>query len=133
MGAWGVDPFQNDLALDWLGEFTDDFGIDFVRATLDQASWENGEVTLAAAEIVAAIAGHAGSTTALDRPVGGSVASRLPALRPALTSELVRSSIAAVDGVANDSELADLWRDSADETEWRALLEDLKARLEAAL
>jgi len=52
---------------------------------------------------------------------------------PALTSELVRSSIAAVDGVANDSELADLWRDSADETEWRALLEDLKARLEAAL
>jgi hypothetical protein len=125
--------FQNDLAMDWLADFNDDFTIDFVRATLDEVRWENAEPVLAAAEIVAAIAGHPGPSKALDWPAERSVASRLPALRPQLTSELSRSATAAVDRVANDSELADLVRDSDDEPAWLALLEDLKARLATAL
>jgi len=61
------------------------------------------------------------------------VAARLAALRPGLTKELVRAAAAAVDGVANDSKLADLVRDTDDDIEWRTKSEDLNTRLAAAL
>lgn len=131
MGAWGILPFENDEAMDWLDEL-EAGGAEVVRSALTNADGDYVE----APEACVAIAAAEVTSTSQGRPPGGlpvTVSSWLAAHGAELGLEDVELALQAVVRVAGeDSELAELW-DDADEPEWRESLEDLLERLRSAL
>jgi hypothetical protein len=137
MGSWGPDIFENDAALDWLGELEDNGDAARVAATLDRATVAPAEVlpepagseALAAAELVAAARG-----VLLD----DTVAPRLERFADAHAglAALSHRALAAVEqvGTPGASELYARWHEGQDpdgEHEWDAALRALKRRLGA--
>ena len=133
MGAWGIQSFANDDAMDWLPilESSDDFTA--VHDALDAVADSGGDyleapecsVALAAAEVVAAMRGRASPD--LPAKVMAWVEARGGQMDPALV-DLGRR---AVDAVRGRSELSELWdeADPEDRDAWRAVVADLRARL----
>ena len=130
MGAWGTGAFDNDDALDWVGEL-EDGGITAIEAALDEAvrssdlSAPTDVEAIAAAEVVAA---------AIGRPVPGlseDIAALAAHVTPGVTPEHTARARTAVERVLNASELAELWAETDDADEWRGLVEDLIQRLTA--
>ena len=65
MGAWGVGPFENDDASDWVYQLEGAEDLELVRGTLEAAANPQGYLeaptcseALAAAEVVAALSGR---------------------------------------------------------------------------
>lgn len=130
MGAWGVGTFENDEASDWVYRLEESGDLELVRETLAAAADPSGylEATscaeaLAAAEVVAALVGRPGPD--LPEEVRGWVADHRLRVAPELRSLGVR----AVDQVAGESELKELWADSDDGDAWRDRIEELRGRL----
>lgn len=48
MGAWGYDPWDNDEAADWFGNFMKHVDIDFIIQTVEEV--EIGNLTMSALE-----------------------------------------------------------------------------------
>ena len=126
MGAWGAGSLDNDVALDALETFADD--LDELEDALDLVPPVDADeacVALAAAEVVA---------TALGRPPEDPP-DRLLELAKDLGADEARDLRAEARAVtdlvlADDSELRELWdEDEESGAEWRAALEDLRARL----
>jgi hypothetical protein len=119
MGAWGPGNFENDAALDWLGQDE----LDVARALRADGSSEECEHALAAAELVAAWNGHAVSELPkaaeafLERRRGGPKA------------ELVAKARECVTAIMTDSELLALWKDDGNPAPWKAVQQDLLDRL----
>lgn len=127
MGAWGPHSFDNDRALDWLGDYLDSPSDDTLRATFNPAPKgktpgliaklfgvrakssavrPDEEQVLAAAEVIAAMRGYPPT----DAPDGFA---RLT-LRPP-PDDLVRAAIRGVDLILDESsELNSLWRGADD-------------------
>lgn len=133
MGAWGTGIFDNDDAMDWVmrldedGREAVDEAIDAVLETAPEyLERDVGAGALAAAEVVAALRGR--PSTHLPPEVASWLAAH-PDLT--VTSELVLKARRALDHATNPgtSEVAELWADAPRGTEWRALTEDLRARL----
>ena len=133
MGAWGTGNFENDDAGDWAWELDDAADDALLRSTLETVTEADGQPeapdaanALAAAEVVAALAGH---------PVSGqlpeSVEQYVKRVSTAPSPELVQLAIAAVKRVEKDSELKDLWLESDSYSEWQAVIADLRGRLES--
>ena len=131
MSAWGTGTFDNDDAADWLVELqpTDDQAV--LHAALDAAEGEGyleapeGARILCACELVAALTGQA----AADLP---EIAREWVEQHRALdVSTLVPMARKGIDRVlAVDSELEELWRETADEyPAWRQNVLTLKVRL----
>ena len=130
MGAWGTAAFDNDDAADWVYELEKD-GVAAVEAALKEALGP-GELetptdvnAIAAGEVIAA---------ALGRPVDGlgeEVLALANALAPSITPEHAARARTAVERVLAGSEVAELWAETDDDDEWRALVEDLIRRLTA--
>jgi hypothetical protein len=129
MGAWGTGPFDNDDAGDWVYE-VEDGGIDAIHDVLDATveidapDLSVGSAAVAAAELVAVIAGQPGlplpeHVTALVRDLGP--------VEPAL----VDAALKAVAHVRTNGELAELWAETDDHDAWLATLDDITRRLEA--
>jgi hypothetical protein len=130
MGAWGAGSFENDDALDWLGVLAGAYGPTPIRDALSAAAEAEGYVeapeasaALAAAEVAAALFGHPSPT--LPDEAAGWVRANAGAAQAGLR-ELARR---AVDAVARDSELRDLWLETGDAGEWEAAVRDLRSRL----
>ncbi len=130
MGAWGVGPFENDDAGDWVWQLEEAEDLGLVQGALESAAEPDGYLespasseALAAAEVVAALAGH----PAPDLPDGVRdwVSAHPMTVSPDLRS-LARSAVARV---ASDSELQELWADSDQGDEWQGRLEELQGRL----
>jgi hypothetical protein len=138
VGAWGAGSFGNDDAADWAGDLADDPSVSTVRSTLDTAASASpgdylelptGAEALAAAELVAAAAGHGVeadvySERALDW------ARRTPEL--AELAGLAQRAIERVD--SPNSELRALWLEDPSvepesAREWSAAVADLRNRL----
>jgi uncharacterized protein DUF4259 len=127
MGAWGARSFENDDALDWVWELRESDDDSVVRAALGAAHGD-GEVeapeaacACAAAEVVAAASGAPSDW--LPDEVKEWVAANGPAvagLRP--------EARAAVERVAERSELQQLWAEAGD-PEWDRAAADLLGRL----
>jgi len=133
MGAWGSGPFENDDAADWVWELEDETDasviIDTLSAVVDTPIDEQVESpaasnAIAAAEVLASARGPRSPdlpTEAIEwlRVNGALVDQRLLAL-----------AAGAVQRVAVDSELKDLWDEEGDDS-WaesvRKLLERLRA------
>ena len=134
MGAWAAGNFENDDALDLLGELTADSAVESLEKLFDAvASAEmRGESidspdsarVLAAAELIAAARGHASE----DLPdCAGKV---LKGLKDP-SQELADKACSAVSYVLMRSELVELWSDSKDSSEWNRVVSGLIARLDA--
>jgi hypothetical protein len=131
MGAWGSGPFENDDALDWIGELATGSGLAAVEEALDlpAASGEYPEapecsVAIAAAETVAAMKGSPREDLPSEVTAFVKAAGEPP-------PSLVDAANSSVQRVLERSELRDLWEESDDYDGWRAGVADLKRRLGA--
>ena len=132
MGAWGSGVFENDDASDWVWELEDDTDgrvlIEALSIVVDTPVDEQPEApdcsnALAAAEVVAS-ARATSSTSHL--PTEALV--WIQAHRELVTPGLVALASGAVERVAIDSELKDLW-DEAGDGSWADVVADLQSRL----
>jgi hypothetical protein len=135
MGAWGYRSFENDSALDWAGdaEESDDFSpvTDVLHRIVsasadDYLEVDDASAAIAAAEVLAAL---------LDRPTPGlppNLKDWIAARRSdgyLATPDLVDLAERAIDRVLSNSELSELWDESAEPQEWRRSVADLQTRL----
>jgi uncharacterized protein YbjT (DUF2867 family) len=134
MPGWGAGSFENEDAQNFLGRLNS-LGIDDLKQILaraaDQAEYleapESG-VTVAAAEVVAALVAAAKDETASSSTprqifdwIGKSEAGTPP--------DLVDLARRAVERVRTNSELKDLWLEAEGLNEWSAALRNLEERL----
>jgi len=139
MGTHGTGIFDNDDAWDWVHDFERSTSLGFVERTLNAViatssgylEAPEAQQALAAAEVVARARGHPSpqnlELTAIDQ--------WLVRANPVPSPDLVGKAVLAIERiVAKRSELLELWEEggvSDDSKEWRAIVADLKARLEA--
>ncbi|HYC33073.1 MAG TPA: DUF4259 domain-containing protein [Gemmatimonadales bacterium] len=131
MGAWGVGTFENDDAGDWVYRLEEAEGLTLLIETLRPAADPAGYLeaptcteALAAAEVVAALAGR----PAPDLPE--EVQGWVKAHRAKVPNELRDLALRAVDQVAGDSELKELWQESDEMAAWSDRVQELRGRLD---
>lgn len=128
MGAWGAGSFDNDTAMDWIGQL-ERHGIDAILDAIEAIGdgfidSDEGSCAIAAGEIVAALRGK----PAADLPAD--VIAWVAASRPdvEVSPEMVRDMAKAIREVRSRDELHDLWDDEG-ATEWLARVDNVLARL----
>jgi hypothetical protein len=131
MGAWGVGTFENDDAGDWVYRLEESDDLSLLTQSLEPAADPKGYLesptcseALAAAEVVAALAGR----PAPDLPE--EVQSWLKAHRSKVPNDLRDLALRAVDQVAGDSELKELWQESDEMAAWADRVQELRGRLD---
>jgi hypothetical protein len=130
MGAWGIGTFENDDALDWLGDYLDSPSNKKILTTLtiamsaSQIDAPQAAEALAAAEIVAAMSGRPAAA------VPESLASHLRSAAPTQPAwDLVILAKRVVERVKMESEARALWEEAGEIGDWERVLNDLAARL----
>ena len=129
MGAWGHGNFENDDAADWLLQLEESEGLDVVASALEAVGGDDYleapecTVGLAAAEVVAALIGY--PAQALPEEVASWLVGR--SIEP--DDPLVNEARDAVARIGGDSELSELWQETDDYDDWKAVLSDLTERL----
>ena len=130
MGAWGPGPFENDEAMDWVGELrrSEDPGYPLaVLRNLDGVgplAGRSAEIGIAAAEAVAASRGQ----SAEGVPTG--VLEWLRASGARADRAAAELALRVIDAIEADSGLQLLW-DEVDGSIWHAAMADLRRRLRA--
>ncbi|MGW6021146.1 DUF4259 domain-containing protein [Streptomyces sp. NPDC055099] len=126
MGTWDVGPFDNDTAADFCGERDDapaEDRLGLVRAALDDAAAEDGELDADVAETAVAAAALVAAQCPGGEPADPVYGPEQPI--PDLLS-LRGPAHQALDHVlAEGSELLDLWEESDGEP-WRKGVEGLR-------
>ena len=138
MGTWGMAVFDNDDAMDWLAELEQSTDDTAVRAALETAAATGadayleapeGQLALAAAEVVAAAAGTRGDPLPEEAEtwIGAYGASAAP--HTALAARAVHRVLAS-----ENSEVRELWSEEGgaeadDIAVWEEKVEDLRRRL----
>lgn len=137
MGAWGMGPFENDSAFDWLFEL-EEGGLDAIAEAFavhdsDYLEVDEGAAVIAAAEVLSALLGepHVGG---LPEQVSGWLETHGPVRGAELADVLVAQALAALERVmGEDSEVYELWEETEDFDVWREGVEALRGRLERGL
>ncbi len=133
MGTWGTEVFANDDAMDWIAALEDTDDISVVERALSAVNDSNGHleapdcsVALAAAEVVATILKKPGPD------VPSEVFEWIARVGREMPPSLPDDALHAIDRVASDSELLELWEEAGDPGlgAWRATLDELRGRLE---
>jgi hypothetical protein len=136
MGTWAVDAFGNDYAQDWAQDLHETSNMDAVEDTLNTAlDSAAGELeapiaaeALVAIEVLARLQGKGGVRGRDSVAVDEWVEARKPKARP--RADLADKAVRALDRILSEqSELRALWEDSEHYEEWRAAVEDLRARV----
>lgn len=141
MGAWGINTFENDGALDWLGDFRDSpheskiiqtfspqtpppktgfFSRLFGGASTPVSPELEGDEILAAAEVVATLRGRPPATLPDDLK-------DLPDVQ--ISNETVTLALKAVDSVLETSNLRDCWEETDEYPSWKSAVADIRHRL----
>lgn len=129
-GAWGVDTFENDDALDWVAQCARSAGSAEVSAALEAAiaakylEAPEGSAALAAAEVVAAALGKPSSKLPTEL---ASWLARQPKQQIAQLAPRARLAVARVKD-AGVSELRQLWSEGKPD-QWLSRVEKLELRL----
>jgi hypothetical protein len=132
MGAWGVEAFENDQALDWVWMLEKVNDNSLLIKALDTVNnlpageymdGDYGREATAAAEIVAALKGS--PLKVLPANVKTWLANNPNVNNPDLTPQC----LSAIDRILTEGELVELWADSNHNKEWHAYMADLKSRL----
>jgi hypothetical protein len=132
VGTWGEGAFDNDSAADWSHEFDGAdhaAGMTLIKTALQRAAdghlgTRDGELAVAAAELVAYLADQPTDETAYNRAAFDWADRVDAAADPELVSLAVRA-LARVIG--EESELADLWDEEPGQ--WRISMTELTAKL----
>lgn len=132
MGAWGVQVFENDDALDWVDRLHNARDHSLLARTFASVPGDttqslrvrNACCALAAAEVVAALLSEGAS------PLPEVVAEWVQAHR-AITPELVEEARRSVRRILANSELGGLWEESGRHEEWKSAVQGLLTRLSA--
>jgi hypothetical protein len=137
MGTWSHESFGNDDAADWAADLEEAGDLDFVESTLDAVLDVGKEYleapeaarAIAAAEAIARLQGRFGTRDAHSEGVDNWVSRGGVKPSPALAAKAQR----ALDRILTEpSELLELWEDVEEEVDnWKAAVQDLKARLKA--
>jgi hypothetical protein len=139
MGAWGEGAFDNDTAADWAEEFDGAdlaSGVRLIEDALGRAAGtpadgyldgDDGDQAVAAAELVAYIAGRPVDATAYNATAFGWADRVSPAIEPSLL-DLALRALARVTGEGSES--AELWDEGP--STWRESVAQLTAKLQAA-
>jgi hypothetical protein len=135
MGTWGSGPFDNDSAADFLDRLTQEPSWGVVEALREIAKLptgayievDEGQQAWAACELVALAFGH-GDATAVRKIVRDSAEKLAP------NEQQRRLALEALSRIADPkmSELAALWHEGSDGSQFDASVAHLRARLEAA-
>ncbi|MBJ7472676.1 MAG: DUF4259 domain-containing protein [Solirubrobacteraceae bacterium] len=134
MGAWGIEPFDNDDAMDFLGTLEDSSDAAAMLATaldldpaVDELDAPDAAEALAAAAVVAVL--KTGETVdGVPENETGRIAA-LP-VSPTVAAELASAAQAALDRMVQpDSELLALWDEVGEAEEWKATLLPIRAAL----
>jgi hypothetical protein len=134
MGAWGSDSFDNDDAMNWLAELEAE-GLPAVGGAIQaviELAPEYLEASicsagLAAAEVIAALRGRPSASLPSEVQSWVGVVASEPGGDPG--KKLVDNARRAVDLIATNSELRELWAGSNESEKWRQSVADLQARL----
>jgi len=138
MGTWAVDAFGNDYAQDWAQDLHETSNLDAVEDTLNVVLDAPGELeapfaaeALAAIEVLARLQGKGGArcedSAAVDEWVDARKAKGKP-IKP--RADLADKAARALERILSpQSELRALWEDSEYYADWRAAVEELRARL----
>lgn len=136
MGTWAVDAFGNDYAQDWAEDLHETSNLDAVEDTLNTVL-DSGDYleapfaaeALAAIEVLARLQGKGGPRSEDSASVDEWVdARKAKPVKP--RADLAAKAAQAIERIlAPDSELRQLWEDSEHYADWRASVEDLRARL----
>lgn len=135
MGAWGIRPFENDTALDFVADFEDNMSFSYLRRTVEAVITEDyleaDQVieAIAAMELIAAIKGNPSD----DFPDLDTIT--LEDLQEKYESKVSNYSLSLCEDALSvikreeDNELFELWDDADASEEWLTTLEDLEDRL----
>lgn len=139
MGAWDNGIYDNDDALDFVAELTESDDLAPVVQALEAATAggedyleaDAGQIGLAAAGVVAYLAGQAGPE--IDPETADELKAWVDRTKPTADAALIAAARAAVARIlAPRSEIRDLWEETDEADAWKAKVEDLAARLEKA-
>ena len=134
MGAWGTGIFDNDGALDYVGDIVSDSGLSQIEATFDNVlsikleylEAPDAENALAAAEILARLQGRGNAEKSTDELEQLIKKTRVSPSRDLM--QKARQSVARI--LTEPSELLELWNDSDEYgAEWKACVENLASRI----
>lgn len=133
MGAWGHQNFENDSAMDFVGDFIELPTVDAIKDALsfvidagreeEYIEVDESSAALVAAEIVAAALGQ----VAPDMPEELQAAIQKTGLT--VDDKLVKKAQKAVKQVLNESELQELWQEGGEPNEWQLIQAGLLKRL----
>lgn len=132
MGAWGVQTFENDQALDFVADIVETNSLELVVSALDAIGpgiyleAPDCESALVAAELIAALRGYP-SPNLPDKVADWVRSSGLKA-----DDTLSGMARVAVNRIGAASELRELWEDSTDFGAWEVAVRDLESRLGGA-
>ncbi|MDB5268151.1 MAG: hypothetical protein JWP58_1191 [Hymenobacter sp.] len=133
MGAWGHQNFENDSAMDFVGDFMESPAIDTIQQALllvieagveeEYIETDDASAALAAAEIVATAAGSA----AQDAPEELDAAIKKAEL--IVDEKILKQARKAVKQVLKKSKLQELWAEAGEMDEWEQVQLGLLKRL----
>jgi hypothetical protein len=128
VGAWGPGPFENDDAMDWLDDL-EERGETAIRAALDGAIGKGQPDASAAASAIAAAAiiAASGESTSIELPEDARA--WLEQHEIVLRDPLASRARESINRVARDSELRELWDESAELEDWLAAIEQISSTL----
>lgn len=135
MGAWGYGSLENDTASDWLYELEHADNFSAIEAKLDEVmsmgddylDSDVAQEALAAVEALAYVQRGKGSPMTPSFAIITSWAEKVSSVVP---DELKHKALATVERITQQpSELLSLYQEAESESEWRAEIESLKARL----
>ena len=130
MGAWGLESFENDDAMDWVAELQREgllatggalqAVVELADDYLEAPVCSEG---LAAAEVIAALHGRPASS------LPDEVLEWVRRYPGDPGPELTRDARIAVDAILRKSELRELWEESDEFAGWQRSVADLQSRL----
>lgn len=134
MGTWGTGTFENDAACDFAAEVADNSNLALIEKALSRVidagtDYLEAPVAaegLAAADIVARLAGRLGEQTPYTETIDKWVAKMKIAPSPAL---LEKAKQAVARTASEPSELLELWAESGELKSWQDSVNQLLSRL----
>jgi hypothetical protein len=131
MGAWGSGSFENDDAMDWVGDLKPAAGEAPLRIALRAVATAEPDAYIEALDCSVALAAAEAVAAAKGRP-----AATLPdevtawaAAKPAISDDTVGLARAAIRRITEASELKELWEESDSADAWHTSVSDLSRRI----
>ncbi|WP_209138103.1 MULTISPECIES: DUF4259 domain-containing protein [Niastella] len=133
MGAWGHTNFDNDTALDFIGDVEEE-GIDRIVSAIDVINTIEEDAYVDADLATEALAAIEYIATAKDRmaedfPEDAADWVKSHKAQLLIIRGIVGKSQRAIDRIKNNSELKELWEETEDFEKWNNVLDDLNTRI----